>query len=122
MSKALLCVWTIPCVHLREKRVKATPDSGLHGNENLIPTVFPYPVVVKPPVSAHLFASAKVSEERPAGCGGKPRALGLEGVDRRDVVGSEVGCACLGNDADLICRRGDQFSIAWHFHIHQRVA
>jgi D-alanine--(R)-lactate ligase len=80
-----------------------------------------YPVFVKPARSGSSFGVSKVSREEDL-----PRAL--ETARQYDskvlieeaVAGSEVGCAILGNDADLTAGEVDRISLSHgFFRIHQ---
>jgi D-alanine--(R)-lactate ligase len=83
-----------------------------------------YPVFVKPARSGSSFGVSKVSRE--------DELLGaLEAAGQYDskvlieeaVVGSEVGCAILGNDGDLIAGEVDRIALSHgFFRIHQESA
>jgi len=90
-------------------------------NENIDPDRLTYPVFVKPARSGSSFGVSKVSREEEL-----PSAL--EAARRYDskvlieeaVVGSEVGCAILGNDLDLVAGEVDRIALSHgFFRIHQ---
>jgi D-alanine--(R)-lactate ligase len=100
----------------------ATPNFWVvTANENLDPDQLTYPVFVKPARSGSSFGVSKVSrtaELLSAVATARlydPKVLIEEAVD-----GSEVGCAILGNDLDLIAGEPDQISLSHgFFRIHQ---
>ncbi len=80
-----------------------------------------YPVFVKPARSGSSFGVSKVSrkEELP-GALEAARKYDTKVLIEEAVVGSEVGCAVLGNDLDLIAGEVDQISLSHgFFQIHQ---
>ncbi len=90
-------------------------------DEDVDPDAFPYPVFVKPARSGSSFGVTKVR---------RPEALpsALEAARQYDtkalieeaVVGSEVGCAVLGNGADLLVGELDRITVSdGLFRIHQ---
>jgi D-alanine---(R)-lactate ligase len=93
-------------------------------NEDIDPDRFTYPVFVKPARSGSSFGVSKVR--------GKEELLGAVEVARQydskvlieqAVVGSEIGCAVLGNGADLTTGEVDQISLSHgFFRIHQESA
>ncbi|MEV6907486.1 D-alanine--(R)-lactate ligase [Amycolatopsis sp. NPDC051071] len=81
----------------------------------------PYPVFVKPARSGSSFGVSKVSrkEELP-GALEAARQYDSKVLIETAVVGSEVGCAVLGNDLDLFAGEVDQISLSHgFFKIHQ---
>jgi len=100
----------------------ATPNFWIvTADETIDPGTVDYPVVVKPARSGSSFGVSKVSRAE-----GLPSAV--EDARQYDskvlieevVVGSEVGCAILGNDRDLIAGEVDQISLSHGiFRIHQ---
>ncbi|NEC32494.1 D-alanine--(R)-lactate ligase VanA-Sc [Streptomyces rubrogriseus] len=100
----------------------ATPDFWtVTGDETLDPGRLTYPVFVKPARSGSSFGVSKVS--RP-----EDLATAVESARRYDtkvlieaaVVGSEIGCAILGNDPDLIAGEVDRIALSHgFFRIHQ---
>nr|WP_202875295.1 D-alanine--(R)-lactate ligase [Kribbella albertanoniae] len=90
-------------------------------DEDVDPFQLPYPVFVKPARSGSSFGVSKVS--RPAEL---PEALetarqyDAKVLIEEGVVGSEIGCAILGNDGDLITGELDHISLTHgFFRIHQ---
>ncbi|MFD5650336.1 D-alanine--(R)-lactate ligase VanA-Sc [Streptomyces sp. NPDC127039] len=100
----------------------ATPDFWtVTGDETIDPGSLEYPVFVKPARSGSSFGVSKVS--RP-----EDLATAVESARRYDtkvlieaaVVGSEIGCAILGNDPDLIAGEVDRIALSHgFFRIHQ---
>ena len=83
-----------------------------------------YPVFVKPARSGSSFGVSKVSrkEELP-GAVETARQYDTKVLIEEAVVGSEVGCAILGNDSDLIAGEVDRISLSHgFFRIHQEDA
>lgn len=90
-------------------------------NEKIDPDRLTYPVFVKPARSGSSFGVSKVSRK-------EELLSAMETAGRYDskvlieeaVVGSEIGCAILGNDPDLIAGEVDQISLSHgFFRIHQ---
>jgi D-alanine--(R)-lactate ligase len=100
----------------------ATPTfSVVTGNEDLDPDQLTYPVFVKPARSGSSFGVSKVSrkEELP-GALETARQYDSKVLIEEAVAGSEVGCAILGNDLDLIAGEVDQIALSHgFFRIHQ---
>lgn len=100
----------------------ATPNYwAVTANEKIDPDQLTYPVFVKPARSGSSFGVSKVSRQEEL-----PRAM--ETARRYDskvlieeaVVGSEVGCALLGNDMDVIAGEVDRIALSHgFFRIHQ---
>ncbi|AIJ15010.1 putative D-alanine--D-lactate ligase [Streptomyces lividans] len=100
----------------------ATPDFWtVTGDETIDPGRLTYPVFVKPARSGSSFGVSKV-------CRPEDLATAVESARRYDtkvlieaaVVGSEVGCAILGNDLDLIVGEVDRIALSHgFFRIHQ---
>lgn len=81
----------------------------------------PYPVFVKPARSGSSFGVSKVSrqEELPAAID-LARQYDSKVLVEEAVAGSEVGCAILGNDTDLIAGEVDRIALSHgFFRIHQ---
>jgi D-alanine--(R)-lactate ligase len=90
-------------------------------DENIDPDQLSYPVFVKPARSGSSFGVSKVSrkEELPSAVE-TARQFDSKVLIEEAVVGSEVGCAILGNDSDLIAGEPDQISLSHgFFKIHQ---
>jgi D-alanine--(R)-lactate ligase len=100
----------------------ATPNFWtVTANENLDPDRLTYPVFVKPARSGSSFGVSKVSRK-------EELLSAVETASQYDskvlieeaVVGSEVGCAILGNDLDLIAGEVDRIALSHgFFRIHQ---
>lgn len=93
-------------------------------NEQIDPSKFPYPVVVKPARSGSSFGVTKVSQpEELRDAVGAARQYDAKVLIEETVVASEVGCAVLGNDLDLIVGEVDQIVLSHGiFRIHQESA
>ena len=90
-------------------------------NENIDPDQLSYPVFVKPARSGSSFGVSKVARKADL-----PSAVqtaqqyDTKVLIEEAVVGSEVGCAILGNDRDLIAGEVDRISLSHgFFRIHQ---
>ena len=90
-------------------------------HENPDPEQYSYPVFVKPARSGSSFGVTKVSHtaELPSAVE-TARQYDSKVLIEEAVVGSEVGCAILGNDDELIAGEIDQVSLTHgFFRIHQ---
>jgi D-alanine--(R)-lactate ligase len=100
----------------------ATPNFwAVTANENIDPDRLAYPVFVKPARSGSSFGVSKVSrkEELPSAVE-TARQYDSKVLIEEAVVGSEVGCAILGNDLDLIAGEVDRIALSHgFFRIHQ---
>jgi D-alanine--(R)-lactate ligase len=100
----------------------ATPNFWtVTGNENIDPDRPTYPVFVKPARSGSSFGVSKVSrkEELPSAVQ-IARQYDSKVLIEEAVVGSEVGCAILGNGPDLIAGEVDRIALSHgFFRIHQ---
>ena len=100
----------------------ATPNFWtVTADENIDPDRFTYPVFVKPARSGSSFGVSKVSreEELPSAVE-TARQYDSKVLIEEAVVGSEVGCAILGNDLDLIAGEVDRIALSHgFFRIHQ---
>lgn len=100
----------------------ATPNFWtVSANEHVDPDQLTYPVFVKPARSGSSFGVSKVSDKDEL-----PNALetarqyDAKVLIEEAVVGSEVGCAVLGNDRDLIVGEVDRIALSHgFFKIHQ---
>jgi D-alanine--(R)-lactate ligase len=100
----------------------ATPNFWtVAANENIDPDRLPYPVFVKPARSGSSFGVSKVSrKEELLSALEAARQYDSKVLIEEAVVGSEVGCAILGNDVDLITGEVDRISLSHgFFRIHQ---
>jgi D-alanine--(R)-lactate ligase len=100
----------------------ATPNFWtVPADVNIDPGRLTYPVFVKPARSGSSFGVSKVSrpEELPSALE-IARQYDSKVLIEEAVVGSEVGCAILGNDADLFAGEVDQIALSHgFFRIHQ---
>lgn len=93
-------------------------------NEEIDSDRLTYPVFVKPARSGSSFGVSKVSrkEELPAAVR-IARQYDSKVLIEEAVVGSEVGCAILGDGADLVAGEVDRISLSHgFFRIHQEAA
>jgi D-alanine--(R)-lactate ligase len=100
----------------------ATPTFWtLAAGESIDPGRLPFPVFVKPARSGSSFGVSKVSrKEEFLDAVQTARQYDAKVVIEEAVAGSEVGCAVLGNDADLIAGEPDQITLSHgFFKIHQ---
>jgi D-alanine---(R)-lactate ligase len=100
----------------------ATPDfQVVTADEDVDPGRLTYPVFVKPARSGSSFGISKVSreEELPSAVEAA-REYDTKVLIEEAVVGSEVGCAGLGNGTDLIAGEVDRVALSHgFFRIHQ---
>jgi D-alanine--(R)-lactate ligase len=100
----------------------ATPNFWtVTANEDLDPSQLTYPVFVKPARSGSSFGVTKVSsEEELLSAVETARQYDSKVLIEEAVVASEVGCAILGNDLDLVAGEPDQITVSHgFFRIHQ---
>jgi len=100
----------------------ATPNFWtVTANENIDTDRLTYPVFVKPARSGSSFGVSKVSrKEELLSAVETARQYDTKVLIEETVVGSEVGCAILGNDLDLIAGEVDRISLSHgFFRIHQ---
>ena len=100
----------------------ATPNFWtVAANENPDPDRLTYPVFVKPARPGSSFGVSKVARnEELLSAVETARQYDPKVLIEEAVVGSEVGCAILGNDMDLIAGEVDQISLSHgFFRIHQ---
>jgi D-alanine--(R)-lactate ligase len=100
----------------------ATPNfCVVTANDNLDPGQLTYPVFVKPARSGSSFGVSKVSrKEELLSAVETSRQYDPKVLIEEAVVGSEVGCAILGNDLDLIAGEVDRIALSHgFFRIHQ---
>jgi D-alanine--(R)-lactate ligase len=100
----------------------ATPNFwAVTAHEQLDPDQITYPVFVKPARSGSSFGVSKVSrKEELLGAVETARQYDSKVLIEEAVVGSEVGCAILGNDLDLIAGEVDRIALSHgFFRIHQ---
>jgi D-alanine--(R)-lactate ligase len=103
----------------------ATPNFWVvMADEKIDPDRFSYPVFVKPARSGSSFGVSKVRhEDELLGAVETARQYDSKVLIEEAVVGSEIGCAILGNDGDLIAGEVDRISLSHgFFRIHQESA
>jgi len=102
----------------------ATPNFWVvTGNENLDPDQLAYPVFVKPARSGSSFGVSKVSrKEELLSAVEAARQYDSKVLIEEAVAGSEVGCAILGNDLELVAGEIDRIALSHgFFRIHQEI-
>ncbi|BCJ34079.1 putative D-alanine--D-lactate ligase [Actinocatenispora thailandica] len=103
----------------------ATPDFWtFQAGETIDPEQFDYPVFVKPARSGSSFGvgKARSAAELP-GAVAAAREFDSKVLVEQAVAGTEVGCAILGNDTDLVAGEVDQITLSHgFFKIHQENA
>ncbi|MFI7065280.1 D-alanine--(R)-lactate ligase [Kribbella sp. NPDC050124] len=100
----------------------ATPNYWtVMADETVDPDRFTYPVFVKPARSGSSFGVSKVTDKDDlAGAVKTAAQYDAKVLIEEAVVGSEVGCAVLGNDPDLIVGEVDRIALSHgFFKIHQ---
>jgi D-alanine--(R)-lactate ligase len=100
----------------------ATPTFWIiTASEDIDPGVPTYPAFVKPARSGSSFGVTKVSrQEELLGAVETARRYDSKVLVEEAVVGSEVGCAILGSDLDLIAGEVDRIALSHgFFRIHQ---
>lgn len=101
----------------------ATPNFWiLTGDDDFAADQLTYPVFVKPARSGSSFGVSKVSRrEGLARAVATARQYDSKVLIEEAVIGSEVGCAILGNDQDLITGEVDRIALSHgFFKIHQQ--
>ncbi|SFF46452.1 D-alanine--D-alanine ligase [Actinacidiphila alni] len=106
------------------RTVTAASDALDDGSEGLGAGRLTYPVFVKPARSGSSFGVSKVTrEEDLAGAVREARRYDSKVLIEGAVAGSEVGCAVLGVDPDLITGEVDHIALSHgFFRIHQEDA
>jgi D-alanine--(R)-lactate ligase len=100
----------------------ATPNFWtMTANEHVDPQRFTYPVFVKPARSGSSFGVSRVSRaEELSGAVEAARQYDSKVLIEEAVIGSEVGCAILGHDTDVIAGELDRVALSHgFFRIHQ---
>ena len=102
----------------------ATPSfRAVTANEDVDPDQLTYPVFVKPARSGSSFGVSKAvrKEDLPRAVR-TARRYDTKVLIEEAVVGSEVGCAILGNDQDLLAGEVDRIALSHgFFRIHQEI-
>src|ERR671922_3462 len=100
----------------------ATPNFwAVAANEHIDPDRLTYPVFVKPARSGSSFGVSKVSrKEELLSAVEAARKYDSKVLVEEAVIGSEIGCAILGNDLDLVVGEVDRIALSHgFFRIHQ---
>ena len=100
----------------------ATPDFAVvDGCDRPVPADLDYPVFVKPARSGSSFGVTRVEDETAlADALAEARRFDDKVLVERAVIGAEVGCAVLGDGADLVVGEVDQITLSHGiFRIHQ---
>ncbi|MGW3951833.1 D-alanine--(R)-lactate ligase VanA-Sc [Streptomyces sp. NPDC004752] len=103
----------------------ATPNFWtVTADENIDPDRLTYPVFVKPARSGSSFGVSKVSRKAELlSAVETARQYDSKVLIEEAVVGSEIGCAILGNDRDLVAGEVDRIDLSHgFFRIHQETA
>jgi D-alanine--(R)-lactate ligase len=103
----------------------ATPSFWtVMADDDIDPDQFTYPVFVKPARSGSSFGVSRVEHETQLpGAVATARQYDSKVLIEAAVAGSEVGCAILGNDRDLLAGEVDQIALSHgFFRIHQEDA
>jgi D-alanine--(R)-lactate ligase len=100
----------------------ATPNFWTFtASQTIDPDQFTYPIFVKPARSGSSFGVSKVAskEDLPAAVAAA-REFDSKVLIEEAVVGTEIGCAILGNDPELLAGEVDQIALSHgFFKIHQ---
>jgi D-alanine--(R)-lactate ligase len=102
----------------------ATPNFWtVTANEDVDPDQLTYPVFVKPARSGSSFGVSKAArKEDLPGAVKTARRYDTKVLIEEAVIGSEVGCAILGNDQDLLAGEVDRIALSHgFFRIHQEI-
>ncbi|WP_331765867.1 D-alanine--(R)-lactate ligase [Embleya sp. NBC_00896] len=103
----------------------ATPNFRIiAADQNIDPGLLTYPVFVKPARSGSSFGVTKVSRaEELQSAVETARQYDAKVLIEEAVVGSEIGCAILGNELDLMAGEVDRIALSHgFFRIHQEDA
>ena len=120
-SSALCMDKSLAYVMARSAGIATPRFWTVEANEQADPDRLTYPVFVKPARSGSSFGVSKVSraEELP-GAVDAARQYDTKVLIEQAVVGREVGCAILGNGAELIAGEPDRIALSHgFFRIHQ---
>jgi D-alanine--(R)-lactate ligase len=122
MQSSALCMDKTLAYLVAESAGVATPNfRTVTAGEHLDPDEITYPVFVKPARSGSSFGVSKVSrkEELPTALE-TARQYDSKVLIEEPVAGSEIGCAVLGNESDLITGEVDRIALSHgFFRIHQ---
>jgi len=123
-SSALCMDKSLTYVVVRNAGIATPGFWTVAAHEDVDPAGFVYPVFVKPARSGSSFGVSKArSKDELAAAVRTARQYDSKVLIEEAVVGSEVGCAVLGNGADLLVGEVDQISLSHgFFRIHQENA
>jgi D-alanine--(R)-lactate ligase len=123
-SSALCMDKSLAYIVARSAGIPTPSHWTVPANENIDADRLTYPVFVKPARSGSSFGVSKVSQkEELLSAVETARQYDTKVLIEEAVVGSEVGCAILGNDLDLIAGEVDRISLSHgFFRIHQESA
>jgi D-alanine--(R)-lactate ligase len=122
VQSSVLCMDKSLAYLLAREAGVATPNFRVvAANEDLDPDRLTYPVFVKPARSGSSFGVSKVSrEEELLTSVENARQYDSRVLIEEAVAGSEVGCAILGNELELLAGEVDQITLSHgFFKIHQ---
>lgn len=120
-SSALCMDKSLAYVVVRSAGIATPKFWTVFAHESVHPDQLSYPVFVKPARSGSSFGVSKVShkDELPSAME-TARLYDSKVLIEEAVVGSEIGCAILGNDQDLIAGEVDHIALSHgFFRIHQ---
>ncbi len=120
-SSAICMDKTLAYVVARSVGIDTPEFSILHGDETVEPDDLAYPVFVKPARSGSSFGVTRVERADQLGAAlAAARQYDGKVVVEQAVIGSEVGCAVIGNGTDLFVGEVDQIELSHGiFRIHQ---
>ena len=123
-SSALCMDKSLAYIVARSAGIPTPPFRTLTSSEEVDPDSLDYPVFVKPARSGSSFGVTKVEYRQDlASALQVARRFDSKVLIEQTVLGSEVGCAVLGNDADLIVGEVDRIALTHgFFRIHQERA
>ncbi|WP_328999528.1 D-alanine--(R)-lactate ligase [Kribbella sp. NBC_00709] len=125
IQSSVLCMdKSLAYIVARSARI-ATPNFWTFtATEEIDPDRFTYPVFVKPARSGSSFGVSKVAgKEELAAAVDAAREFDSKVLIEEAVAGSEIGCAMLGNDPELLAGEVDQIALSHgFFKIHQESA
>jgi D-alanine--(R)-lactate ligase len=120
-SSALCMDKSLAYVVARSAGVATPTFWTVPAGESIDPDLLSYPVFVKPARSGSSFGVSKVTrEEELPGAMETARQFDSKVLIEQAVVGSEIGCAILGNELDLVAGEVDHIALSHgFFRIHQ---
>jgi D-alanine--(R)-lactate ligase len=120
-SSAICMDKSLAYVAARHAGIQTPEFSIVNGAGTAAPRELCYPVFVKPARSGSSFGVTKVEHEHELEAAlASARQYDSKVLIERTVVGTEVSCAVLGNDSDLVVGEVDQIQLSHGiFRIHQ---